>query len=152
LKLLTCPIKEGIIAIDRENRVILINDNAKNILSLENYFPECLISDIIPNTKLPLVVQTGKEILDEKQLINNIMVLVNRIPLISGGKVIGAVATFRDMSEIRNLVKELIETKSYIDALRAQQHEYLNKLNVISGLLQMKKHKEATNFIVNTVA
>ena len=145
-------IKEGIIAIDRENRVILINDKAKKILSLENYFPECLISDIIPNTKLPLVVQTGKEILDEEQMINNIMVLVNRNPLISGSKVIGAVATFRDMSEIRNLVKELTETKSYIDVLRAQQHEYLNKLNVISGLLQLKKFTEATNFIVNTVA
>ncbi|MCG8571224.1 MAG: DcuS/MalK family sensor histidine kinase [Spirochaetes bacterium] len=145
-------IKEGIVAIDREGQLILINNNARQLLSCEDMNEKPLISDIIPETKLPLVIETGKEILNEEQIINNKTILVNRIPMFSNGSVIGAVASFRDMSEIRKMADELTEVKTYIDALRAQHHEFLNKLHVISGLLQLNKFQKATDFIVDIMA
>ena len=65
---------------------------------------------------------------------------------------IGAVATFRDMSEIRKLAEELMEVRKYTDALRREHHEHLNRLHVIAGLLQLKRYREAVRYIVSTVS
>jgi len=145
-------IKEGVLAIDADKRVILANEAAKKLLSLGDVPPDTVITDVVPSTKLPLVVETGEPMLDVEQRINSNVILTNRIPLVSRGKIIGAVATFRDMSEIRKLAEELTEVKSYINALRVQHHEYLNKLHIISGLLQLEKYKDAVDYIVKTMS
>jgi len=145
-------IKEGVVAIDTDKRVILVNEAAKKLLSIGDVPPNTPITNVVPTTKLPLVVDSGEPMLDEEQRINSNVILTNRIPLISQGKIIGAVATFRDMSEIRKLAEELTEVKSYINALRVQHHEYLNKLHIISGLLQLEKYSDAVDYIVKTMS
>jgi sensor histidine kinase regulating citrate/malate metabolism len=144
-------IREGVIAIDRKNRIIMINETAKKIFGLQELAPSQPI-DILPDDRLPLVIQTGQPIFDEEQVLKDTVVLINRIPLISQGRIIGAVATFRDMGEIRRLAEELTEVRKYIDALREQHHEHLNKLHIISGLLQLKDYEEAVHFTIKTVS
>jgi len=147
-------IKEGVIAIDRRERIIFINESARLLLSLRPAdLPEgSLVSDVIPQTRLPEVVRTGQAVYDEEWISNGTIFLVNRIPLRTDGEVIGAVATFRDMSEIRKLAEELMEVRKYTDALRREHHEHLNRLQVIAGLLQLKRYREAVRYIVSTVS
>jgi len=145
-------VKEGIVAIDRHGTIILMNDSAKRILDIDGMFEGHKVADVIPNTKLPEVLQTGNPHLDEEILLNKCIVLANRYPLISQGNIIGAVASFRDLSEVRALAEQLTEVHKYIDALRSQHHEFLNKLHVVSGLLQLGKFDEAISFIVNVVS
>jgi sensor histidine kinase regulating citrate/malate metabolism len=145
-------IKEGIIAVDKEGQVILINENAKKILGIDDVPVSCRIGDIIPNSKMPTVIASGEADIDEEQILNGKVVLVNRIPMFSKELVIGAVSTFRDMSEIRTMAEELTSVKQYVEGLRAQHHEFLNKLHVISGLLQLKKYRQAIDFIVKIVS
>lgn len=145
-------IKEGVIAIDREERIIFINESARLLLSRPGLAEGSLVSDALPQTRLPDVVRTGKAVYDEEWISNGTMLLVNRIPLRADGEVIGAVATFRDMSEIRKLAEELMEVRKYTDALRREHHEHLNRLHVIAGLLQLKRYREAVRYIVSTVS
>ena len=145
-------IKEGIIAIDRDERIILINDNARLILGISDEVKGKPVTEVISNTKLPEVLRSGKTYIDEEQVLSNKVILVNRIPLVSRTETIGAVATFRDLSEIRSLAEELTAVHQYIDAMRAQNHEHLNKLHVVSGLLQLGKYDDAVRYIVNTVS
>lgn len=145
-------IKEGIVAIDREGRVILINENAKRLLEIDGDCEGKPVIEVIPNTKLMEVVGSGAAHLDEEQILNRRVLLTNRIPLVSRGRTIGAVATFRDLSEVRALAEELTEVRRYTDALRAQHHEFLNKLHVVSGLLQLDRHEDAVRYIVKTVS
>ena len=145
-------IKEGIVAIDRDERIILINDNARRLLDINDQVEGRLVTEVIPGTRLPEVMRTGIPHIDEEQVLNRTVIIVNRIPLKSRSETIGAVATFRDLSEIRALAEELTEVRQYTDALRAQHHEYLNKLHVVSGLLQLGKHDDAVRFIVKTVS
>ena len=145
-------IKEGIIAVDNDSRIILINSNAKSLIGLEEIPPDSTITDIFPNTNLPRVIESKKEILQNNQFVNGRHLIVNNIPMIHNDKVIGAVGSFTDISEVLSLTAELKEIRAYSDALRAQHHEYLNRLNVMSGLMQLKRYKEATDFIVSTVS
>lgn len=145
-------IKEGIVAIDRDERIILLNDNARLILGISGEVEGRPITEIIPDTRLPEVLKSGTARIDEEQVLSNKVILVNRIPLVSGAETIGAVATFRDLSEIRALAEELTEVHGYIDAMRAQNHEHLNRLHVVSGLLQLGKYDDAVRYIVKTVS
>ncbi len=65
--------------------------------------------------------------------------LVNIEPLEGGGFVAG----FRDRAEAVALADELTHARGFVDVLRAQSHEYQNRLHVISGLLQLGRHEEA---------
>ncbi|WP_244859149.1 sensor histidine kinase [Shewanella dokdonensis] len=49
--------------------------------------------------------------------------------------------------ELNDLRKELIYYKNYAELLRSKTHEYSNKLNVLSGMLQLKHYDDAIEFI-----
>jgi len=144
-------IKEGVLAIDRDGRVILINDSAKDLLGV-GAVEGRPVAEVIPNTLLPEVLETGVADFDRELNVGSRVLLVNRIPLVSRGHRIGVVATFRDLSELRSLTAQLTEVRRYTEALRAQHHEFLNKLHVVSGLIQLGNFEEATRFIVQTVS
>ncbi|MFV9510364.1 ATP-binding protein [Tepidibacillus sp. LV47] len=143
-------IKEGIIAVDQKGRITMINQAAKELLKdfmdQENHIGKP-IKEVIPNTKFMNVLETGKAQYDQEMLIGNEWVVTNQVPMIVKNEVIGAVASFRRKTEIDQLLQELSDHKIYLDTLRAQNHEFVNKLYTISGLLQLGKLQEAIEFI-----
>jgi two-component system CitB family sensor kinase len=62
-------------------------------------------------------------------------------------KIVGAVTTFREKSELNKLLNELSQIKAYSEGLRAQAHEYSNKLHTILGLIQLESYQEAIELI-----
>jgi sensor histidine kinase regulating citrate/malate metabolism len=149
--ILLSSINEGIVAIDKECTIIEFNENAKRLLSLNDDCVGKPLQELFPETRLPEIMGSGIPLLDQEETINGKIVLCSRTPMVSRGETIGAVASYRDMSEIRKLAEELTEVKSYINALRAQHHEHLNKLHVISGLIQLHRFKEASSYITATM-
>lgn len=65
--------------------------------------------------------------------------LVNLEPLEGGGFIAG----FRDRAQAVALAEELTHARGFVDVLRAQTHEYQNRLHVLSGLLQLGRSDEA---------
>lgn len=145
-------IHEGLIAVDREGRVTLINDSAINILNFDNKIDMDkilgkYIEDVIPNTRLNNVLESGEYEFEKEQRINNTIVMTNRIPIINKGKVVGAITSFRDKTEVTKMAQELTGVKKLAWSLRAQNHEFMNKLHTISGLIQLEEYEEALEFI-----
>ncbi|MHB8986863.1 MAG: ATP-binding protein [Eubacteriales bacterium] len=139
---------EGIIAIDTESRITVANKEAKRIIGREN--EDILgrkIRDIVPNTPLPEVLQTGMAQLNQEMVINNTVILVNRVPIRVKDSIIGAVSTFQDKTEVNRLAEELTGVKVFIEALRVQNHEHMNKLHTIAGLVQLEKYQQAVDYI-----
>jgi two-component system, CitB family, sensor kinase len=147
-------IHEGIIAIDTDGRITVVNETAHEILQVPN---EILlrgkrIEEILENTNLLEVVGTGQAEYDKEIMINGEVFLANRIPIFNKrGNVIGAVASLRNKSELAHLLQELSHIKSYAEGLRAQTHEYSNRLYTLLGLIQLGSYKEAIDFISKEV-
>lgn len=139
--------REGVLAIDLQRQIILINEQAKKILKIQGDPIGQDIYRFIPQSRLPDVIASKRPILDSEMNIDQTHIMTNRLPLFHRGAIIGAVATFRDMSELQELAEELTEVKHYINALRAQHHEHLNHLQVVSGLMQLSHYPEAVSFI-----
>ncbi len=143
-------VKEGIVVIDLEGKITQINSEAKRILGVESENPIGIdVESIIPNTRLYEIIRTEKPEYNYKQNINGIVILTNRTPLIVNGKVIGAVATFKDMTEVQTLAENLTGVNRYADALRSQSHEFINKLHVVFGLVFEDKKEELLDYLEN---
>lgn len=148
-------VRDGIIAINLQGDVTLINDEAKRILKISEDDIGADLSphqthkvyEYIPNTRLDEIIKTGEAEYDCEQRINNAVILTNRAPLKVNGNIIGAIASFRDMTEIKQLAENLTGVNRYADALRSQSHEFLNKLHVIYGLLYNDNKKELLAYL-----
>lgn len=145
-------IHEGLVAVDDEARVTLINDSALKILHFENSITkEQIIGQnveiVIPNSRLFNVLESGESEFEEEQRINNTIIMTNRVPIKNRGKIVGAIASFRDKTEVTKMAEELTGVKKLAWSLRAQNHEFMNKLHTISGLIQLEEYEEALQFI-----
>lgn len=140
-------IEEGLIAINQENRISVINNIAKRIFGINENVLGKEITEVIPESWLPVTAKTGIPEYNQVRTINNTTILINRIPIWVRGQVVGAVSTFRDKTEVYRLAEELTGVKDFIDALRVQNHETINKLHTIAGLIQLEKDEEALDYI-----
>jgi two-component system, CitB family, sensor kinase len=75
------------------------------------------------------------------------VLMVNRMPVVLAGRDVGAVVTLRDRTEMEALVRELRSVNGLTTALRAQEHEFANRLHVMSSLLEMGEQDEAADYL-----
>lgn len=143
-------IQEGIIAIDDKLKITTINDSAIRILDIddENVLGKN-INQVFPTNNLEKVLATGVGDYEQERELNGINVVTNTIPVVYEEKVIGVVTTFRDKTEVTRLAEEITGVNQIVDALRANTHEFMNKLHIILGLIQIGDLDQAKRQIVD---
>ncbi|WP_416140234.1 ATP-binding protein [Halomonas sp. HK25] len=142
-------IHEGILAVNREGEITLVNQQARRFMDLPEA-REALgrpIQELVPNSRLLEVLENGEQQFDQQMWLGDHPVVVNRVPVRHAGEIEGAVATFRSRREIVELSDALTAASRDVDMLRAQAHEFSNKLYTISGLLQLDRIQEALALI-----
>lgn len=147
-------VHEGIVAVDREGKINLVNKSAAQIFKragLTEYPIGMKINEYLDSTQLHKVVEIGQPEVDEEQNINGVKILVNRVPLYVNNQIVGAISTFRDKTEMSRLSEQLVGVKTYAETLRAQSHEFSNRLHVIMGMLQMENYEEVKQYIREVV-
>ncbi len=104
---------DGIIAIDVDGRISLFNHAAEQLTGKRA--AEVLgapIDEVIPSTRLPIVLRSGEPELNWQQTLGDIMIITSRMPLINeSGAVIGAFAVFRDISQIVELAEQITDLR-----------------------------------------
>jgi len=147
-------IREGIIAVDHQANITLINHEARRLLDLAGMQGDPVgkpVLQYIPNTHLDKILISGKAEYDQEQQLNGVNILTNRLPIRVNEKIVGAISTFRDITEIRSLAEELTGVSSYVEALRAQAHEFMNKMQVVLGMINMECYDQLAEY-VNRIA
>jgi two-component system CitB family sensor kinase len=140
-------LREGTITVDAAGRLTLLNDEAQLLLGLDRSALGRDLADVLPAGRVRDVLTGRVDGRDEMVLVGDRVLVVNRMPVELRGRPIGAVMTLRDRTELDSLVRELDDTRSLADALRAQEHEFANRLHVIGGLIELKRYDDAVQFI-----
>ncbi|EPU1044906.1 sensor histidine kinase [Raoultella ornithinolytica] len=140
-------LKEGVVAVDVEGRVTLINPAASEIL-LSGPGKEIAHTPLLAD--LQEVLQTGEPIYDRELGCNGFLLISNTVPVRSQNAIVGAISTFRDKTEVSQLLQRLDGMVNYVDALRTTSHEFMNKLHVILGLLNMKSYDKLEEYVLQT--
>lgn len=142
-------IREGIIAVDGRGYLTFVNAAALTYLNradLEEMRGQPL-AEVCPCTELAETLKAGKQVLDQEMLLAGRVMLVNIVPLMHADG--GLVVSFRPKDELDRLTQELSHVQEYSELLRAQTHEYSNKMHTIAGLIQLGAYQEALDLVIN---
>ncbi|MCT4595493.1 MAG: sigma 54-interacting transcriptional regulator [Anaeromicrobium sp.] len=110
----------GILAINRDKEIVVCNDSAENILGLEGQKNIGRnIQEVLQECRLVKVLESGKGALGREKILNDRNLSINTTPVVKEGVVVGAVAIFQDISNLRKVKKALEAEKNATEVLRS---------------------------------
>ncbi|WP_324012355.1 sensor histidine kinase [Microbacterium sp. JZ70] len=140
-------LEEGLLLVERPRsdgaaRVVLANDQAGVLLGIAEEPPFAVddpalpaeVRDVLTGRDGGAVVRVGAREL-----------VVDRSEIELGGRR-AEILALRDRTELRRMAGELSSVKTISDALRAQAHEFDNRLHAIASLIELGRPDEALAF------
>ena len=134
---------DGMIAVDRSGVVTLFNKAAERITGLQK---ETVVGhpaiEVIPNTRLHIILSVGEPELNQRQRLGNTVILTNRVPIRDESEeIVGAVAVFRDITEISVLTEQISDLWNVRSLLEAVLESTADAISVAD--------EQGNNIIVN---
>lgn len=143
-------IEKSLISIDSKGIILIYNKASSIILGLpddaqgkhfSDYHPQ--LAEVFMKTIHDQINQYNQQIIvDQMHLIINSCLMHG-----PNNEVVGLVANIELMTEAIELAFELTGYKEMVDTLRATNHEFMNKLHTIGGLIQLENYEEALDYI-----
>lgn len=143
-------IREGVVGVGTDGRVTVMNDAARATLGLEDRRDPVgrpVASLGLDPHVVALLTGGDEDVRDALALVGSRVVVFNRNRATTGGRGIGTVTTLRDRTELVSLQSQLSSNLSITDTLRAQTHEFDNRLHTISGLVQLGEYDEVATLV-----
>lgn len=144
-------IKEGVVGLDTADRVTLLNPVARELLELPDARPGDHVDALGLDPRLRDVLTGASAGEDQLVLADARALVLNRMPVGLDGRDVGAVVTLRDRTELLTLEQRLDASRTVTDTLRAQAHEFSNRLHTIAGLTELGEHDEVRRFVAGIV-
>src|SRR5690625_1576833 len=91
----------------------------------------------------------NESVINKPVALNKTMYLISVYPIFVKKDFVGTLIIMKNRSEIHQLGEELTGVKSLVNALRAQNHEYMNKLHSIAGLIQLERIEDALHLLID---
>jgi two-component system, CitB family, sensor kinase len=142
-------IREGVIALDRDGRVTLINDEAQRLITLDGDPVGRTVEEVVSHRRLSDLLTGALTGSDTVVVTDEHILMVNRMPVSRDGRDLGAVVTLRDRTELEGLLRELDSVDSLSEALRAQQHEFSNRMHTVAGLIELGDRDAAIRYALD---
>lgn len=139
-------VRDGIIAIDDRGLVTVCNPEATRLLGGQVQLGKPLATSGAPSV-VEALFASRQAPAGALRLIREQVVLATRIPVKREGRDLGMVLILRDRSDLDELGRELEATRALTDALRAQAHEYTNRLHALGGMLHLGHVEEAQSYL-----
>lgn len=143
-------IREGLVAVDDSGRIVLMNDAAARLLDIPE--ADAVLGkpvDAVLDRELAGFIASGED-RETPVLSGERVLLVHGDRVRVEGREVGSIAILRDRTELENTLRELEGAQGLAEGLRAQSHEFSNKLHVVSGLLELGHVDAAITFIQRT--
>ncbi len=139
-------VREGLLLLDTDGRVQLVNEEARRLLDL----PDDVLGQPLDELGLaPGLVAAARgrtSQSDDLYVAGDRMLVVSSAPASWAGRDVGAVVTLRDHTELRAVTGELDVVRGLTESLRSQNHEAANRLHTVVSLIEMGRADEAVTF------
>ncbi|WNV73688.1 sensor histidine kinase [Geodermatophilus sp. DSM 44513] len=145
-------VREGLLLVDDEGRVQLVNDEARRLLGLTGDPTGRHVAELGLPSGLTAALAQQRTAVDEVHVTGTRVLVVNQAPPRPGGRAAGAVVTLRDHTELQALTGELHGIRAFAESLRAQAHEAANRLHTTVSLVELGRTEEAIDFATAQLA
>ncbi|MFP7494498.1 sensor histidine kinase [Terribacillus saccharophilus] len=143
-------IKDATIAIDRKGHITSINRRAKEIFKQKS-----VLEDAIDQTNLQMlyqaVLEDGQGRYNKYTYVAGDIYIVDASPIKEANETLGVVFTLRPETEVIDVAETIVKMKQQSDQMRASNHEFMNKLNTLYGLIRLQEYDKALALISEEV-
>lgn len=154
-------VDEGVIGVSAEGALTVVNAEARRLLDLaedDEIVGHRLEDSPLPPSVVRLAAEAGPETPSTEAVIGSRVLILTARPVRAGGlrgtgeQNLGTVIMLRDRTRMQALTRQLQAVSSMTTALRAQRHEFANRLHTIAGLLGIGNHAEAEDYVGSLLA
>jgi sensor histidine kinase regulating citrate/malate metabolism len=139
-------VREGLVLLDADRRVVLCNDGACELLGLDADPAGTPVAELNLPPALAATFEAAEPRTDEIHVTDDRVLVVSTAPVCEGQRTRGAVVTLRDHTDLQRLTGELNTTRGLAESLRAQAHEAANRLHTVVSLVELDRAAEAVRF------
>ena len=139
-------VREGLLLVDDDLRVQLVNQEAVRLLALPDDVEGRSLDDLGLPPGLVAAVERRTALADETYVLGQQVLVFSSAPAYWRDAEVGAVVTVRDRTELQAVTGELDLVRGLTESLRAQNHESANRLHTIVSLVEMGRIDQAVAF------
>ena len=137
-------VREGLVVVDRDHRVTLVNDEGRRLLGMPEDAPaDRPLAELDLPAEAAALIASGRDTVDEPVLAGERVLVASQRQIRFEGRPLGTVLTLRDHTELRALTGELDSVRGLTAALQAQAHEAANRLHTVVTMVELGRTDEA---------
>ncbi len=167
-------LEEGIVAVDTDGKIIYMNRASSEMLGVrmssgrdssadeikENEDVSgrevpygTKLEDVCPCISSDRVLSGGEHIVEMSfRTPQGADILAGRMPVTEDCSVTGAVCILHDRTEYTRMMEDLSGVRYIVEGMRANSHDFINKLHVILGMIKMGQYDEAAEYITHVTS
>jgi two-component system CitB family sensor kinase len=138
-------VSDGVVALDLDGVVTMVNSEAQRLVD-PRIEPGLHLSDLDLPPALGRVLRDRSGVPAVAVVGDRVLVVTHR-PVHHDDRALGSVITVFDRTEVENLADELSAVRMMTRALRAQRHEFANRLHTVHGLLHTGTPHDAAEYV-----
>jgi len=139
-------VREGLLLVDEDSRVQLLNDEAVRLLGIDDSAVGRSVASLGLPESLAQSILIGHMDPDEIHLVGDHVLVVNQAAARWQGRKVGSVVTLRDHTELQAVAGELDTVRGLAETMRSQNHEAANRLHTVVSLIEMDRAEDALDF------
>jgi two-component system, CitB family, sensor kinase len=139
-------VREGLLLLDEQGCVVLVNDEARRLLDLDGDVVGRPLEDLALPPALAASIREGDAGPDELHLVGSFVLVVNQAAAQLADRGVGTVVTLRDHTELQAVSGELDSVRGLSETLRSQNHEAANRLHAVVSLIELGRSRDALEF------
>lgn len=120
LKTMYQAMHNALVSVNDMGRINFVNYSAEHLFGIENHKVENRpLEEVLPGFDMDAVLNKGNVEIGANYSCHKIATVVNKTPLLDGGRVIGAIAIFQDITDLESIAQEMETVKRLNQTLKA---------------------------------
>lgn len=140
-------VREGVLGVDLSGAVAFVNDEAMRLLELRDPVMGKRVEELGQQAEVADVLAGRVNEQDVVVAVGGRLLVLNNQPIQVRERQTGWVTSMRDRTELLGVQQELADAQAGTDTLRAQVHEFRNRLHAISGMAELGQTDDLQLFV-----
>jgi two-component system CitB family sensor kinase len=145
-------VREGVVGVDMGGTVAFANDEAAELLALDGDVIGRGVDELGVPPEVAAVLRGGATGRDRVVAAGQRLLVLNGRPVLVRGRQTGWVTSMRDRTQLLELQQELADAEAGTDTLRAQVHEFRNRLHAMAGMAELGRYDDLRDFVQEVIS